>query len=232
VAGVSWKPTAAEIADRYADARDRVLTIAADIDDTTAEAVVPATPRWKVRELVAHLVGCPIDLAAHRFDGAGGDEWTQAQVDARQGRSIASMLEEWRTAGDTIDAEIRAGNVPAPVTLDILTHEQDLRGALGIESTPDPLALRFLADGFGGRAVREADGADLPRLRLSDGNGDWTVGAAGGTEAVASEFEWTRALAGRRSRAQVTGYDWSADPAPYLDLLCPFGPLGDVDVYD
>ena len=48
--------------------------------------------------------------------------------------------------------------------------------------------------------------------------------------AAAPQHEWARALTGRRSAAQVAAYDWSADPAPYLDLLSPFGPLRDTDV--
>ena len=42
-----------------------------------------------------------------------------------------------------------------------------------------------------------------------------------------TEFELFRALAGRRSRAQVEGYDWTGDRTPYLDVLCVFGPLAE-----
>ena len=45
-------------------------------------------------------------------------------------------------------------------------------------------------------------------------------------------FEFFRALAGRRSTAQVLAYDWSGDPAPYLPVLNHFGPLPDEDVIE
>ena len=39
-------------------------------------------------------------------------------------------------------------------------------------------------------------------------------------------------VAGRRSKAQVRGYDWTGDPEPYLDGICVFGPLPDDDVME
>ena len=35
----------------------------------------------------------------------------------------------------------------------------------------------------------------------------------------APAFEIMRALSGRRSAAQISAYDWSVDPAPYLPAL-------------
>jgi hypothetical protein len=119
-----------------------------------------------------------------------------------------------------------------PVAFDVITHEQDLRGALGAEPTPDPLAVRFVTDGFGARVERVVERAGLPPLEISDPSCGWRVGTPGAVSAVATEFEWFRALTGRRSGRQVSGFDWTADPGVYLDLLCPFGPLRETDVSD
>jgi uncharacterized protein (TIGR03083 family) len=193
---------------------------------------VPGTPRWTVRELVSHLVGGPCELMAGNFTDAGSDGWTQAQVDARRGRSIADLLEEWDAAMPALDSAIRAGHVPAPVSFDVITHEQDLRGALGAEPTPDPLAVRFVTDGFAARVDRVVTEAGLPPLQLRDPAADWCVGTPGGVSVEAAEFELFRALTGRRSGRQVSALDWTGDPSPYLDLLSPFGPLRETDVSD
>jgi uncharacterized protein (TIGR03083 family) len=229
---VSWRPTGGEIADRYADARARVVSLVADISDEQTATPVPGTPRWTVRELVSHMVGGPVDFLAGNLTDAGGESWTQAQVEARRGRSVASLLDEWDGVADGLDTAIRDGHVPAPVSFDVITHEQDLRGALGAPATPDPLAVRFVTDGFAARVERVVAKAGLPPLQISDPAGGWCRGPDGGLHAEASEFEWFRALTGRRSTGQVSTFAWSGDPAPYLDLLSPFGPLRHGDVQD
>jgi uncharacterized protein (TIGR03083 family) len=229
---MSFSPTSEEIADRYGDARSRMMALAAGLTDGQAGLAVPGTPKWTVRDLLSHCVGCPIELAAGRFEGAGEDHWTQAQVDARRGRNVAELLAEWQDTTDVVEAAIRAGDVPVPVTLDILTHEQDLRGAIGAEPTPDGLAVRFLTDGFGGRATKVAAKAQLPPLRMIASDTDWSLGDPGGAHGEATEYEWARALTGRRSVSQVARFGWTGDPTPYLDLLSPFGPLPENDVIE
>jgi uncharacterized protein (TIGR03083 family) len=229
---VSWNPSPDDIADRYGDARTRVVGLVSRLSGGQAEAIVPGTPRWTVRELVSHLVGGPSDLLAGKFDGAGSEEWTQAQVESRRGRSIAALVEEWDELTGRLVGEIRAGTVPAPVTFDVICHEQDLRGALSAEPAPDPLAVRFVTDGFGARLQRMTEQGGLEPLEIRDPESGWRIGIAGGTCAIAPEFEWFRALAGRRSAGQVRGFAWSREPDAYLDLLSPFGPLRETDVSD
>jgi uncharacterized protein (TIGR03083 family) len=229
---MSWKPTPDEVADRYLDASTRVIGLVSDLSDEQAAIMVPGTPKWTVCELVSHLVGAPTDFLAGTVEGAGDDEWTQAQVEARRGRSIPILIEEWDGVFGDLDGAIRAGLVPTPVAFDVITHEQDLRGALGAEPTPDPLAVRFVTDGFGARVEKVVEHVGLPPLELRDPSCGWRVGTSGGVTAEATEFEWFRALTGRRSGRQVSGFAWSGDPAAYLDLLCPFGPLRETDVSD
>ena len=187
-----------------------------------------------MRDLIGHLVGCPIELTAGHVDVAGGEEWTQAQaqVEARRDRSVADLMAEWQRASGSIDAAIRAADVPVPVAHDILTHEQDLRGAIGAAGAPDPVAVRFLADGFCAVLVRRAGKAELAQIELRDPETGWSAGTEGGVVAEASEYEWSRALTGRRSGRQVAAFGWSADPTAYLDVLCPFGPLPEADIDD
>jgi uncharacterized protein (TIGR03083 family) len=229
---MSWDPSATEIADRYSDARTRVAGLVGDLSAAEGATNVAGTPLWTVRELLSHLVGGPADLMAGNVEGAGGAAWTQAQVEARRERSVSDLCAEWEALAAPVDAAIRSGGVPAPVSFDVITHEQDLRGALGAEPTPDPIAVRFVTGGFAARVDRVVAEAGLPPLAFVDPVGDWSAGTSGGVTLEASEFEVFRALTGRRSGRQVSALAWTGDPSPYLDLLSPFGPLRETDVRD
>jgi uncharacterized protein (TIGR03083 family) len=229
---MSWKPEPDEVADRYVSARARVVALVGSLTTEQSSARVPGTPRWDVRQLLSHLAGGATDMVTGNVEGAGGDRWTAAQVEARRGRSVAELLEEWDGVAGSIEAGLRAEAVPVPMTFDVITHEQDLRGALGAEPIPDPEAYRFVIDGFCARLDRVVSRAGLAALEVVDAGGTWCRGTPGGVHARAPEFEWFRALTGRRSSNQVAGFEWNCDPAPYLDLLSPFGPLRTSDVSD
>jgi uncharacterized protein (TIGR03083 family) len=229
---VAFAPEPAEIAARWDESRLRVRELVTTIPDDQLGRQVPGTPKWTVIELMSHVVGSPIDLSNGKFDGAGGPEWTQAQVDARRGRSVAELVDELDDAADVILKAIRAGDVPSPVTFDVITHEQDLRGALGLPPLSDPAGLAFITDGFAHRLDRVVAKAELPPLQLVDPDLGWTAGTEGAVTVTGSQFEFFRAMTGRRSTGQVAAMAWTADPAPYLALLSPFGPLRDEDVHD
>jgi hypothetical protein len=229
---MSEAPRPAELASLHRDSRDRVIEIARSLDASQTSTRVPGTPLWNVRQLMAHIVGCPVALAAGEFEGAGSEAWTQAQVDARRDATIDDLVAELQGATAAIDDSFLAGKLPSPTVFDLVTHEQDLRGAIGTTPVPDPLAIRFVVNGFSQRATAVCAKAGLPPLRLLDPDSGWSAGAEGGIVGQASEFEWSRVLAGRRSNTQASALTWSGDPAPYLDLLCPFGALPVSDVHD
>ncbi|HWC35659.1 MAG TPA: maleylpyruvate isomerase N-terminal domain-containing protein [Mycobacteriales bacterium] len=223
-------PTGDEVAAVYAACADRIAGIAPSLDDAQLATPVPATPKWTVIELLCHLVGGPADVCAGRLDGVATDPWTQAQVEARHGRSVAELLEEWSGLREQIDGVCRSGMAPA-LAFDVATHEQDLRGALDLGRIPDPVSLDLVTSGLAAGAVGRSRKAELPSLQLRDGDG-WSVGDGGGVSLTAPKFELFRLMMGRRSGRQAAAMDWSGDPSPYLDLLCPFGPLRDSDVHD
>jgi len=229
---MAFDPGPAEIADRYVDSRNRVVDLARGISPDQATLPVPGTPRWTVIELLSHLVGCGIDLSAQKFHGAGSQEWTQAQIESRRGRSVGDLLTEWDDNLAGIERGIRDGIVPVPITFDVITHEQDLRGAIDAPVVSEPLTVGFVADGFATRASRVVEKAGLAPLELRDDASGWSVGAPGGVCWSGSQFELFRAMAGRRSVGQVTAMSWTGDPSAYLDTLCPFGPLPQTDVED
>ena len=217
-----------QVAAVYGACADRISSLAAGLGDDELCRNVPGTPAWNVRELLSHLVGGPADVCSGNLEGVATPSWTKAQVDARRDRSVAELLAEWQSLRGAIDGVCRSGQAPA-LGMDIVTHEQDIAGALGLPSSQDIASLDFAVNGFGGRAVKMANQAGLPPLELTDGDG-WSIGEPGGVTFIASKHDLIRVMAGRRSARQVTAMDWLGDPTPYLDLLSPFGPLGDTDI--
>ena len=223
------------IADRYVEAHARIVDLVADLDDAAAATTVPGTPEWSVHDLVAHLAAIPSDIIAGKLTGVPSPEETQRQVDDRKDRSIAELLAEWKAGLEPIVEGARAGLIPAPLAVDAITHEQDLRGALGAPPVPDATALEFAATGFSLGLGGRLSGAGLPTLRLVDPESGFDVTAGKGDPAAtvrAPVLDLFRAMAGRRSRDQVAGFVWEGDSAPYLDAFCLFGPLREQDLYD
>jgi uncharacterized protein (TIGR03083 family) len=219
----------------YDEARERVVHLVHDVDDDTARRQVPATPEWTVHDLVAHLAAIPSDIVAGRLKGIPGPGDTRQQVEARRSVPIRELLDEWSEHAPAIVELARAGLIPAPLAIDAITHEQDLRGALHAAHLDDDAALRFAVTGYSMGVAHRIKTAELAPLRIRDpARGlDATCGEGEPAATVSAiEFELFRAVAGRRSRAQVAGYDWTGDHTPYLEVLCVFGPLPESDVSD
>ena len=223
------------IADRYVEAHDRIVDLVSRLDEDTAATVVPGTPEWTVHDLVAHLAAIPSDIASGRLTSIPNSEQTQQQVDDRRDRSVADLVAEWESGLAPIVEGARAGLVPAPLAVDAITHEQDLRGALGARPLTDPTAVEFAATGFSLGLGWRLTGAGQAPLRLHDPDSGFDVVAGKGEPAVtvtAPAFELFRAMAGRRSRGQVAAFGWTGDSEPYLDCFCVFGPLREQDLHD
>lgn len=175
---------------------------------TDPDLPVPATPRWTVHDVVAHVSGVAADGTSGNMAGAPGEEWTAAQVQRSATRSIAELLAEWEGTGQLMEGFLSspAGVNASAAVMDIHTHEADLRHALGL---PLEVPVDFLA--WAGEAMR-------------DGFAE-AVAAAGlpPVEVTAPDVEWFRGRLGRRTDAEVRAFEWSADPGPYLDSFFIFG---------
>ncbi len=192
----------------YGAARQRITALVAT-DGIDLETIVPATPAWRVRDVVAHLAGVTADAIGGNMAGAPGEAWTEAQVARGRDRTLPELLADWEQFGAMLEGFLSspAGAAASAAVIDVHTHEADLRHALGL-----PLAIPAE---FGAWVVDE--------MR----NGFYNAVAEAGLPAVtvnASDSEWFRARVGRRTAAEVRAYDWSLDPAPYLDTFFHFGP--------
>jgi uncharacterized protein (TIGR03083 family) len=229
------KPTGGQIAQHYLAAHTRLVDLASALTGTEAATPVPATPGWTVRDVLAHLAASPTDVLAGRLTTMPDDEFTAGQIEERRDRSVAELVAEWSGNVEAMAEGARAGLLPPNLAVDALTHEQDIRGALGRGPALTPADLRFCVGQFGFGLRLAIRAAGLPALDLRAADTDFQMVAGDGDPAgslSAPEFELFRALSGRRGRRQIAAYDWSADPAPWLDHVNVLGPLPDTDVHD
>jgi len=123
----------AEVVDAYRSLRRRVVELARTLPDADAERVVPLCSAWSVAGLLAHMVGVNEDILAGRMEGVTTDAWTQAQVDRHAGATPRRLAEVWESIAVDFDAVLP--HIPSPVNsqlvMDAVTHEHDLRHALG-----------------------------------------------------------------------------------------------------
>jgi uncharacterized protein (TIGR03083 family) len=209
----------------YRSTRGRMTQLAVDLDDAALDAAVPATPGWRVRDLMAHCVGVPADVVAGRIDGAGTDPWTAVQVAERDGRTISALLAEWDEVAQQVEPLMDAVPELGRAVFDLLSHEHDLRGALG-RPGGDAATLAEITEGAVATLAGRAESSGLP-LRIEVAGSDVTGGPEDAPLRVTAPggFELFRAILGRRSREQVEAWDWSDDPGTQLDQgFFLFGP--------
>lgn len=219
----------------YRRVRTRLIDLAENIDDDLATTAVPSTPMWTVKDVYAHLAGSCADILAGRLDGVTTDPWTQAQVDARAGASLSEVIDEWQQLAPRIDEVVDqlGESMDARFFIDAWSHEQDLRGFVGVAGgTDDPLVELFVPGSVKGFCVRVRR-AGLPAIAVDAGPGTNQSGDDPAHSLVVSPFEFLRGMLGRRSRRQLAAWDWSpkAPVEDYIDQLLVFGVAAD-DITD
>jgi len=232
VSDILTPPSVGQQAEAYRGIRARVRAVCEAAPATAFDSSCAPTPMWRARDVVAHLVGVPNDILAGRMDGVASDEWTQAQVDARRTTPIAEMLDAWDADAAQVEA-IMAHFPPdrlGQMIYDATTHEHDLRHALGACGAHDSDAVRQSFAWL----VNVAGPTRDETLRLHTEAGEVVVGP---TEPVVdidlTTFEYLRAAAGRRSAAQIAGYDWhGAAPRPAMLLAAPIFSLATTDIVE
>lgn len=207
----------------YRATRERLTAYVTDeIDAAHARVAVPACPGWTVQDTVSHLVGIVADIQDGRMDGVGTDEWTLAQVTTRRDLPIADVVAEWSRRAPAFEAQVAAwpAAVAAQVVADAAMHELDVRNALGDRRARDTEGVVVAFDYYAHKLADRIDEAGLPALVIECETGAITLGGADpGTTVRTSRFEALRAMGGRRSRAQIEGYAWAGDAAPYVARL-------------
>jgi uncharacterized protein (TIGR03083 family) len=234
-----------DMVDVYEETRSSIRDLLEKRPAEDLDRDVPATPGWRVRDVVAHLIGdvdCISrgDFPREFFESFGDataivslNTWTAGHVSARAGRPLDELLKEWDEVTATIVPMMRGHNLwPEGVPpfadrvliTDLGVHQQDIYGTFEITRDRESPPVKIGVSGYNATM-------DL-RLR-SDGVGALSFEApdkrwiAGGDDPVATvratRFEFFRAMSGRRSPEQLLSFDWSGDPEPFLPYFYPYG---------
>jgi uncharacterized protein (TIGR03083 family) len=211
---------AEEHATAYRGVRERTSDLVRGASATVLEETAPATPAWRVKDVVAHLVGVSADAAEGRVEGVATDPWTAAQVDARRGVPIADLLAEWARYGPQFEGalEVIPTALASQAVFDAITHEHDIRHALGRPGARDcdavDIGFEFVIDG------RTALG--MPALRVVTDDGEHVTGVGEPCATLTTtRFEYIRAVAGRRTGEEIAAYGWEGTVDPAIVLGAP-----------
>ena len=230
----------------YSRARGELVGLLRRAPAEELEVVVPATPAWRVRDVLAHLVGIAADLNAGRLpdrsDVAATEAWTDAQVASRRGRSVEELAEEWDDEAVAFEDGLRLfGYEPGSHFVgDLLQHSSDVRSALAAARIADDNALLagldFYIDSFSydWAAAGEVGAIEVVEI---DGAGERWI--AGEGEVIATirgpRFELFRSFGGRRSldqlRALAQEHGWSGAVERVLPRVSRY-PLPARDIVD
>ena len=139
---------------------------------------------------------------------------------------MAAVLASWAAAAPEFE-QVVGGFSVWPAVVNVVSHEHDIRGALGRPGARGSDAV-WHAAGWLLAGLR----SPVP-LRITVEDAEFLAGPAGepGLQLTTTRFEALRWRMGRRSRAQLAALGWSGDPAPVLDRLAVFGPAA-VDVIE
>jgi uncharacterized protein (TIGR03083 family) len=176
-----------------------------------------------VHDVVAHLAAVVTDMNSGILRGAGGPE----QVAARRDRPVDELLAEWEAGAPKYEDALAAlGETGAALVVgDVWNHEQDVRGAVGIEGGRDPIVEQLAVAGYAPERGGQIAEAGLAALRLRAGVDEWILGeGAPGATVTEEPYELARMLWMRRTPEQVRAYRWDGDPEPYVGVLTAGGP--------
>ena len=213
----------------YAESRERLVELMTSLSDDDLQKPVPACPGWRARDVLAHVVGIATDTLSGRIEGAGSEEYTSRQVAERADSSVQDMVAEWKEHSAAFEEMIDSIHpaIAGGIVGDLVTHEQDARGAVGIVGGREGLAFDLALDShvrFFGRRIKESK---LPTLQVRSGGREWTAGKEEVSGSLDAEpFELLRGLTGRRTHQQVRAFAWDVDPGPYLPVFSMYGVPG------
>ena len=210
---------AADLARMYRETRERLTALVAGLGEAELGTPVPACPGWAVADVIGHLAAIPEDALAGSLTGPPSEEETAAQVNRFRSRPMAQTLARWTELGPRFEEVVAAFKV-WPAVIDVASHEQDIRGAVGQPGARDTEVIRQMSGWLIARLRPPV------RLRVTVEDTQIQVGPDGGPVLglTTTRYEAFRWRMGRRSRGQLAALDWSGDPTPVLDHLVVFGP--------
>ncbi|MEY4174328.1 MAG: hypothetical protein RI900_1493 [Actinomycetota bacterium] len=186
----------ADVVAAYRGVRSRLIELLRELPEEQAVTMVPCCPAWNVAELASHVVGLVDDILENRMEGVTTDPWTQAQVERLRGLTLAQLADHYEASIERFDTVLPF--VPSPVNsqlvMDAVTHEHDLRDAVGRRDAEDSLAVQVAVGWL---------------LDMVEGKHPGLVAQLEATGV--STFDLLRSLTGRRSTTQMAALGLPAD---------------------
>ncbi|MEO9152244.1 MAG: maleylpyruvate isomerase family mycothiol-dependent enzyme [Lapillicoccus sp.] len=216
-------------------AYDRVRQLVGSLGAEQLASSVPACPGWSVRDLLSHMVGLGTDVLAGNEPEDHDPAWTAGHVEARRGRGVDALLAEWAEVARPLMAWMREHD-SRPLN-DVVIHEQDLRGALGVPGGRETSGFTIVRDRMAARFGKAVTGLAPIALVQDDAPDDagwvWVShgdtaddGGIGARVVVrACGFDLGRALASRRTADQLRGWTTRGDLDAYLAAFAHLGDL-------
>ncbi len=196
------------------------------VTGSDVDHVVPATPAWTVRDVLAHVIGLSADLNAQRFpdpDDDGGVAWSAQQVASRHGRPLSELTAEWDRESPPFAEGLRlfGYDFGAHFAADLHAHHQDVRQALGAPRDDDPLTVAVALDHYLGFLGEQLATMDWGSMTATTEGGTRQVGNTGShhVSIETTAFEVLRAVSGRRSLDQIRALPWHGDVDALLAVL-------------
>jgi uncharacterized protein (TIGR03083 family) len=239
-----------DLADAYAETQANLADLVRGLPAERLATVVPASPDWDVKDVVAHVTGIagdtvggtippelnPVEALNDPAQAEMREALTAEQVSSRRGRSIEEILEEWAGHLEQVLPMMR-GETPFPrqfpfadaiVLTDLAVHAQDVRSALGVPGDRDSAGVSVALVGYVTSLGLRLALNCLQPLRIRYGEKERIAGEGEpGATWEGDRFEIFRALAGRRSGDQIMAMAWTGDPTPYVPLIPAYGPRTD-----
>ncbi|HEU5152425.1 MAG TPA: maleylpyruvate isomerase N-terminal domain-containing protein [Iamia sp.] len=208
------------LGDEYRRARERLAALLATEPAERWDRPVRACPGWTVKGVVGHLVGTVEDAMAGLITGPPGAEITAEQVARHAPDAGPDLLARWGELAPPFEEVVTAGAI-WPAVLDVVSHEHDIRLALGRPGARDDTVVGAAAAALVGELAApwnlEATLAGGPTVR--------SPSVPGPTYRLrTSAFEVLRLRLGRRSPAEVRALAWDPIPPPDPSPLFIFGP--------
>ncbi|CAB4806422.1 unannotated protein [freshwater metagenome] len=207
----------------YDATRARMLDIARSAGPDALTTTVPSCPDWSALQLITHCVSMPAALGAGDFPSGDTGNWIDKILNDRAGRSLDELDAEWASANDTIAGMVNGGG--AVLFDDLVVHEHDLRGALGV---PDHSAIdasisvpRSLES-----CVAALETAGLGSIEVRSGSDVWrSHDAEPGWILEVSPWEAVRVLYSRRTADELRALGGSDNINDYIAVLDAHLPL-------
>ena len=210
----------------YRTSTERVAELIEQIPEEKLTIMVPACPEWSVKDLIAHFAGVAGDVATGNLMAVGSEEWTSAQIAARKETPVGEILEEFRTQTAQLAGAIEHLHpaIAGMMLGDLVTHEHDLRGAIGEHGERSSEGVATATYTYVRRLGRRLRDAELPTVLVVGSSGRWPAGKDEPRATVtADDFELLRALTGRRTDDEIRGLEWDGDTEMFLPHFSMYG---------